>query len=309
MKPKCGIVYNGHLQSDKFMVQLHWLSDTAKRHGFEPELIGNHRLIPAVIDGRCTLLGPYADYRPDFFFFWDKDIRLARHLEKMGFRLFNSASSIEICDDKSRTYEVLAEHGVTMPKTVTGPLLYEGFELEDVSSVPSIVAELGLPLVLKEAYGSFGEQVYLIASEEELIGRLKSLGAKPYVLQELVASSYGRDVRINVVGGEAAAAMLRRSETDFRANVTAGGRMFPYEPTDEEKAFAVRCAELVGADFAGVDLLFGPDGEPVLCEINSNAHFKNIFDCTGVDLAEAMFRYIRSVLYAADGSRKGDAPC
>ena len=63
--------------------------------------------------------------------------------------------------------------------------------------------------------------------------------------------------------------MKRISEKDFRANVSNGGRMEVYEPTDEEKKLAIRCASLVGADFAGVDLLFGEDGSPIVCEINS----------------------------------------
>jgi glutathione synthase/RimK-type ligase-like ATP-grasp enzyme len=45
-------------------------------------------------------------------------------------------------------------------------------------------------------------------------------------------------------------------------------------------------------DFAGVDIMFGKQGEPVLCEVNSNAHFKNIYDCTGVNVADEIMEYI-----------------
>jgi len=38
--------------------------------------------------------------------------------------------------------------------------------------------------------------------------------------------------------------------------------------------------------------MFGKEGEPVLCEVNSNAHFKNIYDCTGVNVAESILDYI-----------------
>ena len=60
--------------------------------------------------------------------------------------------------------------------------------------------------------------------------------------------------------------------------------MEPYTPSEEEKALALRAAKAVGADFAGVDLLFTPQ-EPLVCEVNSNAHFKNLFSCTGVNTA------------------------
>ena len=51
------------------------------------------------------------------------------------------------------------------------------------------------------------------------------------------------------------------------------------------------CRELK-LDFAGVDIMFGKQGEPVLCEVNSNAHFKNIYDCTGVNVADEIMEYI-----------------
>ncbi|MBR6729048.1 MAG: RimK family alpha-L-glutamate ligase, partial [Clostridia bacterium] len=44
--------------------------------------------------------------------------------------------------------------------------------------------------------------------------------------------------------------------------------------------------------FAGVDFLFGANGQPILCEVNSNAHFKNLYDCTGVNAAEYIIEYI-----------------
>src|SRR5699024_9844967 len=111
-----------------------------------------------------------------------------------------------------------------------------------------------------------------------------------------IHSSYGKDIRLNVVGNHVVAAMLRKSDNDFRANVTAGGRMYPYQPSQEEKELAITCSQLVGADFAGVDLLFGENDEPILCEINSNAHFKNIFDCTGIDVTKDMMIYIKKQL-------------
>ena len=38
--------------------------------------------------------------------------------------------------------------------------------------------------------------------------------------------------------------------------------------------------------------MFGKQGEPVLCEVNSNAHFKNIYDCMGVNVADEIMEYI-----------------
>ena len=88
--------------------------------------------------------------------------------------------------------------------------------------------------------------------------------------------------------------MYRYSDQgDFRANLSIGGKMQKYQPTPEQCELALRCCRVIGLDFAGVDLLFGDDDKPIVCEINSNAHFKNIFDCTGVNAAVEIITYIK----------------
>lgn len=102
------------------------------------------------------------------------------------------------------------------------------------------------------------------------------------------------------MGDKAVAAMYRFSENgDFRANITNGGSMRAYQPAPEECALAVRAVKALGLDFAGVDLLFGNGGQDcadIVCEVNSNAHFKNMYDCTGVNAAECIMGYICSAL-------------
>ncbi|WP_026693768.1 ATP-grasp domain-containing protein [Peribacillus kribbensis] len=290
------LVFNGSLSSEKFMEQIEWLHREGLQMGMDFTKIPNHELIPAIEDGRAVIKGGYEGILPDFVFFWDKDIRLAYHLEKMGMKLFNSARSIEVCDDKSLTFQELADHGIKMPKTILAPKVFKGLKISGWESYHQIGRELGYPLIIKEVYGSFGAQVYLIENEDQLRSKVTELEDTPYIFQEYIASSFGRDVRLNVVGREVVAAMYRKSETDFRANVTAGGKMYPFTPTKEQKELAVRSAELAGTDFAGVDLLFGEEDEPILCEVNSNAHFKNIYDCTGVDVANKMLEYIANYL-------------
>ena len=120
---------------------------------------------------------------------------------------------------------------------------------------------------------------------------MNNVQGKPVVFQEYVENTKGRDVRLQVVGDKVIAGMYRYSYDDFRANVSIGGHMKEYTPSQEECTLAVRAAMAVGADFAGVDLLFGEQGM-LVCEVNSNAHFKNIFDCTGVNTAEKIMEFI-----------------
>ncbi|MDO7487968.1 hypothetical protein Q5O89_23540 [Peribacillus frigoritolerans] len=117
-----------------------------------------------------------------------------------------------------------------MPKTLFPPFTYEGIERVNMDAFIQIGNELGYPLIVKEAYGSFGEQVYLIHTKDELLKTVRNLGHKPFILQEFIEHSKGRDIRVNVVGNQVIAAMQRHSEQDFRANMTAGGRLHDIYP-------------------------------------------------------------------------------
>jgi RimK family alpha-L-glutamate ligase len=286
----CWIIYNGNLPEEKFIELANWIDNIAKQHSITSKLIKNNHLFPTIENGFLTLKGYWDGQLPDFVIFLDKDVLLAKHLEGMGIAVYNSAACIETCDNKSLTFQALANQGIPMPKTLLAPFVFH--EHKDKDPFYSAAEELEFPLVLKEAYGSFGMQVYLIENMTALLHKINELGNRPFLLQEFIASSSGKDIRLNVVGNQVVASMMRISETDFRANVSNGGNMLPYEPTDKEKELAIKSSQLVGADFAGVDLLFAEDGSPLVCEINSNAHIKNIFDCTGINVAAFIVPHI-----------------
>ena len=109
-------------------------------------------------------------------------------------------------------------------------------------------------------------------------------------MQEFIACSKGKDIRVNIVGGKAVAAMLRYNDNDFRSNISNGGKSKPIALTAAQERAAIAACEAVGADFAGVDILLGET--PLVCEVNSNPHFKSTLDCTGVDLSEYILRHI-----------------
>ena len=290
------ILYNGSLKSPKFQEHIDWLAKSIANYGVGCVEVHNG-MVPALIAGEQIALRPGLGLGlPDFAVFWDKDVRLGLQLEAMGLRLFNPASVVATCDDKSMTHIALAAQGIPMPKTVIAPLIFPGHSEHDKHFLEYVQDELKFPMVVKECFGSFGAQVYLANNADELTALHRRLIYTPHLYQQFISSSFGRDVRIQVVGEQVVASVLRVSDHDFRANVTNGGRMEPFQPPSEFTDMAVRCSRVLGADFAGVDLLFGPDGEPVLCEVNSNAHFKNLYNCTGVDVADHIARYIVKVM-------------
>ena len=288
------LIVNKFLYNDKFSDIYARLTAAAVKAGCTLSLVTNADISVRIDTGELIISDISLD-QPDFIIFWDKDIRLARALEKLGFRLYNRADAIEACDDKSLTLSLLAG-SVSMPRTFNVPFTYEHSGYTDLSFLGIIEEQLGYPFVLKECFGSFGEQVYLINSREECTDRLAKTGGRPCIIQEFIRCPWkgSRDIRINVVGNRCVAAMLRSNEDDFRANITNGGHMAPYTPTSAECEMALNVCEKLGLDFAGVDIMFGSDRNPILCEVNSNAHFKSIFDCTGINVADAIIEHIVS---------------
>lgn len=287
------IIYNGFLQGEKFRDFANMLGEAARARGHYITILKNTEFVNQMdSSGYVSLQGN----KPHYALFTDKDIYLANALEQQGIHVFNRAKAIEISDDKIKTHQMLAKQKIPMPKTIVAPTSY-GLSFQNKRELlEKVIDELGFPFIIKEAFGSFGEQVYLIRNEEQLYARLKDVNDVPFIFQEFIASSYGVDLRLQVVGNEVVAAMKRRAQDDFRANITSGGLMESYEPNRYEIELAVQATQAIGAHFAGVDLLIGENSERFVCEVNSNAHIRNLYHCTGINAATHIVEFVESFL-------------
>ena len=277
------LVVNTFMDNQKFENLYQLLSNAFKNRGVSLE-------IKRAEDISLEVNKPIID-KPDFAIFWDKDIYLAKRLEQNGIRLFNGGSAIELCDNKILMYQELAKNGVRIPRTFIAPKTFEGLGYNKLSFLDKVIKEIGYPMIIKEAYGSFGEQVYLATNLEETKKIINQIGYKDFLIQEFIASSKGRDVRINVVGDQVMASMLRENKNDFRSNISNGGNGMKYVPKQEYIDLAIKAAKALGLSFAGVDVLFGEDG-PIICEVNSNPQFASTLKATGVNLADYISDYI-----------------
>ncbi|MBQ3095616.1 MAG: RimK family alpha-L-glutamate ligase [Clostridia bacterium] len=290
---KAWLICNSYLKSAKFEEIYRLLSVAGEKLGIDIALCGNAELLFPIPDRNREEL-------PDFALFWDKDIPLGRNLEARGLRLFNSAAAVEACDDKRRTQLMLASADIPMPAAINGPMTYDPAGIRELSFLQSAGEILGWPMVIKEAFGSFGMQVHLARSRSEAEQIVSTFGNRPFLMQRFISAAAGRDVRINVVGGKVAACMERRSRNgDFRSNATLGGIVAPADPPESAKRLAVRAVEVLGLDFAGVDVLFDDNGAPMICEVNSNPHFATTLAATGVDLAPLILQHCREKTEAA----------
>lgn len=286
------LITNAFLNTNKFSEINLWLLESAKKQNIELEIKTNSELL-AILDNKppSEILHEWGE--PDFVLFWDKDIRLASYLEMLGLRLFNCSKAIAACDDKSLTHLLLKKEGIPMPKTILAPMTFSNIGYTNLDFLEEVEKVFAYPIIVKECFGSFGMQVYKVETKEELYEIVKKREGSPLLFQEFIATSNGRDIRLQVVGNQVVASMYRYSDNgDFRANITNGGKMKPYDPTEEQIEIALSACRALELDFAGVDILFGENEEPIVCEVNSNAHFKNIHDCTGVNVADFIMEYI-----------------
>ena len=284
------MVVNAFLRTTKFDDLYRFLLQAAQKAGMALDVMTNAELC-------CRVDSPELD-RYDFVLFWDKDVQLAMQLENRGMRLFNSAQSILLCDDKALTYLSLKKAGVAMPRTILAPKTFPGVGYSDFSFLQEAADVLGFPMVVKECFGSFGQQVYLAQNEQEALEIIQKAAGNPLLFQRFIQESAGTDLRLYMVGGKCVAAMRRRNDNDFRANIQIGGHGEIYPPTEEEIALAARACHALSLDFAGVDILHTKDG-PVICEVNSNAHFTALAALTKTDVAGAIMQHIQEALCAA----------
>jgi RimK family alpha-L-glutamate ligase len=160
------------------------------------------------------------------------------------------------------------------------------------------------PLVLKPLFGSQGRGLRLIRSAEELPEAVAGV----YYLQRFMGVERDgfRDFRLLVSGGRVVAGMVRHAAT-WITNVKQGGKPLPAVVDGDVKELAIRATTAVGADFAGVDILFGPDGQPTVLEVNSMPAWSGLQRVAPANIADAIIADLIGALAAREtrASRAG----
>ncbi|MFD1633151.1 RimK family alpha-L-glutamate ligase [Haloplanus ruber] len=191
--------------------------------------------------------------------------------------MLNEPSAVLTAIHKFATAATLADWNVAVPDAflaLSNEGLNEGRE------------RFGDVAVYKTAIGTHGGGTWKVDLTEPVNPRV---GNRQAFLQDLVErdESEHRDLRVYVVDDEIVGAMYRYApEGDWRTNVALGGAVADASDDLPEAAAetALYTAEVMGLDYAGVDLIEGEDGWFVL-EVNPTAGFKGLYEATGVSPA------------------------
>jgi len=211
---------------------------------------------------------------------------VVRQFEMMLVYTLNTARSINRSRNKLVSMQILAQHGLPLPRTGFADSPGDTDDLLDLVGGP--------PVVIKLTEGTQGMGVVLGETKKaaaSVIEALRGLRAT-FLVQEYIEEANGEDIRCFVVGNEVVASMKRHAkEGDFRSNLHRGGYAIAEKISEEERKIALQSAQILGLDVAGVDLLRSKHG-PMVLEVNSSPGLEGIEKSTGVDVAGKMIDFL-----------------
>ena len=234
------------------------------------------------------------DRRPDVDVIVERSINHSRALhalrlyQSLGIPCVNSYEVSQTCGDKILTAVALSDHGVPQPD------LRIAFTEE---SALAAIDEMGYPVVLKPAVGSWGRLLSKVNDRdaaETILEHKTVLGSyhhSIFFIQKYVEKA-GRDIRAFVVGNDCIAAIYR-SSAHWITNTARGAVASNCPVTAELGEICVRAAQAVGGGVLAVDL-FESERGLLVNEVNYTMEFRNSIDTTGVNIPEKVVDYVVS---------------
>jgi ribosomal protein S6--L-glutamate ligase len=211
---------------------------------------------------------------------------VVRQFEMMGVYSINQSDAITKARDKFRSLQLLSKKGIGLPIT--------GFARSpnDAHEIVQMVG--GPPLIIKLLEGTQGIGVVLAETKNTAESVIEAfLGHKANILiQEYIQEAKGADLRCFVVGKKVVAAIRRQAVAgEFRANIHRGGKAEVVTLSEEEHRTALRVAQLVGLNVAGIDIIRSKRG-PLVLEINASPGLEGVEKATGLDIAQMIIECI-----------------
>ncbi len=209
-----------------------------------------------------------------------------RLFESAGVKCVNTSKVATICGDKILTSIALEEHKVPQPEV--------RIAFTEDSTIHAI-EEMGYPVVLKPAVGSWGRLLSKVNDRdaaETILEHKVTLGSYHHSI--FYAQKYidkkGRDIRSFVVGDECVAAIYRSSE-HWITNTAQGGRATNCPLTNELTDLSLRAARAVGGGVVAIDVFETERGLQVN-EVNYTMEFRNSIATTGVNIPNLIVDYV-----------------
>lgn len=199
-----------------------------------------------------------------------EDGQLQQMLEARGFDYAGCGSvSSRLCFDKEEALHIAEKRAVPTARRIVG-------QGHGDFPIVRVHREVGFPAILKPACQGSSVDLYRIANAEELDVALTRIRPGKCLLEEQIQ---GREFSVGVVEGKALGLVEICPEGglyDYHHKYTTGATRYLFPaPLEEDRTREIqRLAETIYEgcecrDFARVDFLQRPGGEPVFLEINT----------------------------------------
>lgn len=285
-KTKITIAYNSFLNVKKVTEQINLLKKACTELKIKAQFISSDQILGSINLKNKNKLNKK-------ILFLDKNIALAEILETWGYKLYNNSKAINLCDNKAYTHIALLKEKIRQPKTFIGPITF-GLNKISIKSnfIKQAKKELKYPFVLKEVYGSFGNQVYLINNDSELEKNLEKTKERQVIIQEFLKKHAGTSIRVIFVNKNIIGAIYQNNKNDFRSNLTLGSESKVIKITSLMKNITNKIIRSLGLFYGGIDFLIDENNKLLFCEANSNVQLVNSSKILKQNLAKILVKEI-----------------
>lgn len=267
-----------------------WFIEEAKHQKINLQLVLREDLSVGIINNKLSIIHKDESINlPIFVVIRTLEPMLNRMFEASGIHTFNSAAVSQLANNKENTHFYLSKLGLKMVNTL--------FIKKDNLSID---LPMELPFVVKEATGRGGKEVYLIEDQATFITCKNQLHSNDLIIQSSNVKK-GKDLRVYVLGTEIIAAVLRESETDFRANYKLGGSVSLYSLNQIEKKHIYKIINSFKFDLVGIDFLIGLNNELLFNEIEDVVGSRMLSKVSEINLLEKYVAHIIKIINIKTG--------
>ena len=199
----------------------------------------------------------------DFVIYRARDWMILKQIQDQGIVCFNNYLVNQTANSKILTYAFLKEN-----------------EIPCLASYLKLSAIKKFPCIMKKDNGHGGKEVHLISSKQEADDILLKY-QDTYVYQEYYKNT--GDIRLYVLNKQVVTAIKRSNATDFRSNYSLGGDIVAFNPNKEMKDIAIKIANLLDADYVGVDFLETENGY-LVNEIEDPVGSRMVYQISDLDI-------------------------
>ncbi len=283
-----GILYS------RVRVEEKLLFEEFARQGIDFDLLDDQQLVFDITGGSQADAYTHYDCVVERCINHSRALYALRILNDRGVATVNSAQVADTCGNKLQTTSALTAAGVPQPRARVA---------FTPASALQAIEEMGYPVVLKPAVGSWGRLLSKVNDRdaaEAILEHKETLGSyhhSIYYIQEYVHKP-GRDIRAFVVGDETICAIYRNAE-HWITNTARGGQSANCPVTPELNDLCVAATRAVGGGVVAIDLFEDPARGLLVNEVNYTMEFRNSIAPTGVNIPGRMVDFC--VRVARDG--------